>query len=119
MRTLVDANVFLRYLLHDDEEQFAIAEKTVREGACLLPEVLAEIVYVLFGVYSVPREDIASRLRLLVSEVQSEHPAVLEAALGIFGTAKLDFVDCILLAYNQHLGDKVVTFDKQINHRLQ
>ena len=50
MRTLVDANVVLRYLLHDDVDQFPIAEQTMREGAYLLPEVLAEVVYVLLGV---------------------------------------------------------------------
>lgn len=33
MRTLVDANVVLRHLLHDDVDQFPIAEQTMREGA--------------------------------------------------------------------------------------
>ena len=46
MRKLVDANVVLRYLLHDDENQFPTAERTIHGGAYLLPEVLAEIVYV-------------------------------------------------------------------------
>ena len=61
MRKLVDANIVLRYMLHDDDDQFPVAEQTIREGAYLLPEVLAEIVYVLIGVYSVPRDEIASR----------------------------------------------------------
>ena len=52
MRTLVDANVVLRYLLHDDVDQFPIAEQTIREGAHLLPEVLAEVVYVLLAAYN-------------------------------------------------------------------
>ena len=41
MRTLVDANVMLRYMLHD-KTQSPITERTIREGAYLLPEVLAE-----------------------------------------------------------------------------
>ena len=44
MRTLVDANVVLRYMLHDDEMLFPIAEQAIRDGAYLLPEVLAEVV---------------------------------------------------------------------------
>ena len=40
MRTLVDANVVPRYLLHDDVDQFPIAEQTMREGAYLLPAAL-------------------------------------------------------------------------------
>ena len=42
MRTLVDANVVLRYMLRDDKKQFPTAERTIREGAFLLPKVLAE-----------------------------------------------------------------------------
>lgn len=119
MRTLVDANVVLRYLLHDDIDQFPIAEQTMREGAYLLPEVLAEVVYVLLGVYCVPRAEIASQLQLLTKEVQSEHPEILATALATFGTTKLDFVDCILAAYNTHLGDIVVSFDRKLNRLLK
>ena len=119
MRTLIDANVVLRYMLHDDETKFPVAEKTIREGAYLLPEVLAEVVYVLLGVYSVPREEIASRLQILVKEVQTEHPEVLVTALTTFGTTSLDFVDCLLAACNTHLGDKVVSFDSKLNRLLR
>ena len=119
MRTLVDANIVLRYMLHDDESQFPAAEKTIREGAYLLPEVLAEIVYVLRDVYSVPKADIATQLQLLVDEVQSEHPDILKAALSMFGSANLDFVDCLLVAYNNCLGDRVVSFDRKLNRRLK
>ena len=119
MRKLIDANVVLRYMLHDDEDQFLAAERAIREGAHLLPEVLAEIVYVLQGVYSVPRTEIASRLQLLVDEVQTEHPEALRSALQIFGLNKLDFVDCLLVAYNNNLGDKVASFDRKLNRLLQ
>ena len=53
MRTLVDANIVLRYMLHDDESQH------------------------------------------------------------------LDFVDCLLVAYNNCLGDRVVSFDRKLNRRLR
>ena len=119
MRTLVDANVVLRYMLHDDEMLFPIAEQAIRDGAYLLPEVLAEVVYVLLGVYSVPREELAARLQFLVDELQTEHPDVLKTALLTFGMTKLDFVDCLLAAYNNKLGDKVVTFDRKLNRLLR
>lgn len=45
MRTLVDANILLRYMLHDDS-MFKVAEQTICNGAFLLPEVLAEVVKV-------------------------------------------------------------------------
>ena len=119
MRMLVDANVVLRYLLQDDDTMSPKAEQTIRDGAYLLPEVLAEIVYVLFGVYSVPREDLASRLQILLKEIQSEHPEVLNEALTTFGKTKLDFMDCLLAAYNSLLHDQVVSFDRKLNRLLQ
>lgn len=119
MRTLVDANIVLRYMLHDDDSMFQVAEQTIRNGAFLLPEVLAEVVYVLLGVYSVPREELASQLQILIKEVQAEHPEVLDTALATFGSTKLDFVDCLLVAYNRHLGDKVVSFDRKMNRLLK
>lgn len=119
MRKLVDANVVLRYMLRDDESMLHVAERTIRSGAFLLPEVLAEIVYVLLGVYSIPREELASQLRILLKEVQTEHPEVLESALLTFGASKLDFVDCLLAAYNEHLGDQVVSFDRKLNRLLK
>lgn len=119
MRKLVDANVVLRYMLHDDESLFLEAERTMREGAYLLPEVLAEVVYVLQGVYSVPRAEISLQLQLLVDEMQSEHPEVFKSALAMFGSKKLDFVDCLLVAYSNNLGDKVVSFDRKLNRMLR
>ena len=119
MRTLVDANVVLRYMLHDDPSQTAIAEQTIREGAFLLPEVLAEVVYVLRDVYSIPKESISAQLQLLVDEVQADNPGILKAALATFGSTNIDFVDCLLVSYNNNLGDKVVSFDRKLNRRLQ
>ena len=46
MRTLVDANILLRYMLHEDDSMFKVAEQTICNGAFLLPEVLAEVVKV-------------------------------------------------------------------------
>ena len=119
MRTLVDANVVLRYMLHDDPSQTTIAEQTIREGAFLLPEVLAEVVYVLRDVYSIPKESISAQLQLFVDEVQADNPEILKAALVTFGSTNIDFVDCLLISYNNHLGDKVVSFDRKLNRRLQ
>ena len=74
---------------------------------------------ILLGVYSVPHEELASRLQLPVNEVRSEHLKVLETALEPFGANKLDFVDCLLAAYNEHLDETVVSFDRKLNRLLK
>ena len=50
----VDANVILRYLLDDVQEQAEAARRAIDAGAWTTAEVVAEVAYVLSGVYGVP-----------------------------------------------------------------
>jgi len=56
---LIDANIILRYLLRDIEEQYIVACKIIDNGCCTTTEVIAEVVYVLLKVYKVQRTDTA------------------------------------------------------------
>ena len=118
MRVLLDANAILRYLLDDDAEMAAHTRSALSYGAFLLPEVLAEVVYVLSGVYAVPRKELAEKTIPFLSEIQSAQHDVLQRALEHFGATTLDFVDCLLLAYHEICGDSVVSFDKKLNKHL-
>ncbi|MBE6098025.1 MAG: type II toxin-antitoxin system VapC family toxin [Schwartzia succinivorans] len=117
-KSLVDANIILRYLLQDDDKMFQEAKRIIENGAEALPEVLAEVVYVLMKVYAVGRHEISEALRTMLSEVQVNNSAVIDKALELFGENNLDFVDCILLAYNQVENMSVQTFDKQLKKKL-
>ena len=119
MAKLVDANVILRHLLRDVEEQSAQARIIIAGGAFTTTEVLAEVVYVLQGVYKVPRGRIAEALTALLGEVLTDHADVMEKALAIYAARSLDFVDCVLIARALILGDDVFTFDKKPNAALQ
>ncbi|MBR0312366.1 MAG: PIN domain-containing protein [Oscillospiraceae bacterium] len=119
MAKLVDANVILRHLLRDVEEQSAQARIIIAGGAFTTTEVLAEVVYVLQGVYKVPRGRIAEALTALLGEVLTDHADVMEKALAIYAARSLDFVDCVLIARALILGDDVFTFDKKLNAALQ
>ena len=57
MKKLIDANVILRYLLEDHPQLSPEAKKVIESGTYTLPEVLAEVVYVLKGVYKVERKE--------------------------------------------------------------
>lgn len=119
MAKLVDANVILRHLLRDVEEQAAQARIIIAGGAFTTTEVLAEVVYVLQGVYKVPRGRIAEALTALLGEVLTDHADVMEKALAIYAARSLDYVDCVLIARALILGDDVFTFDKKLNAALQ
>lgn len=51
MRKLIDANVILRYLLGDHPQMSEEARRIIEDGAFTLPEIIAEVVYVLKGVF--------------------------------------------------------------------
>lgn len=115
MRRLVDANVILRYLLGDVPAQAEKARAEIDRGVYLLDGALAEVVYVLGGIYEMPRGRIASLLTDLLDEVGSPNVAVGKRALAIFAKkSRLDFIDCYLAACQELGGDEVVTFDKDL-----
>lgn len=118
MRKLIDANVILRYLLGDHPQISAEAQTVIDNGAFTLTEVIAEVVYVLKGVYKIEREEIGRTLIDFLDEVAVENQEVICEALALFSESSLDFVDCILVARHRVLGDEVVSFDKKLNKLL-
>ena len=112
---MLDTNMVLRYLLNDSREMADEAETIIKEGST---EVVAEVVYVLKGVYSVERGQIASCLLEFLSEVIIPEEQVVRLGLETFAEQNLDFVDCILYAYNQIKGYEIRTFDKKLQRLL-
>ena len=56
---MLDTNMILRYLLNDNEDMALEAEDIIKKGQVYVTiEIIAEVVYVLKGVYSVEREKI-------------------------------------------------------------
>lgn len=117
---ILDANAVLRFLLRDNEEQFIQIRTTIQSNNCYVTlEVLAEVCYVLEGVYQVTREDIVSIFRKLNNDVIVLNADILLRGLEIFDKApKLDFVDCLLYGYKWEKGINIVTFDKKLQKRL-
>ena len=117
---LFDANMILRYLLNDNEEMATQAETYLNaEDVFVTIEVIAEVVYVLKGVYSMDRKQISDVVKEFLSLVKSKDADVLYVALETYGTKNLDFVDCVLYGYNQVKGLKIATFDAKLNKLLQ
>ena len=118
MKKLIDAYVILRYLLGDHPQMSEKAKKVIEAGAFTLPEVLAEVVYVLKGIYKVERAEIAKVLIDFLDEISIENQETVCEALSLFSETSLDFVDCVLIARHRILGDEVVSFDKKLSNRL-
>ena len=118
---MLDANAVLRFLLQDIEEQFQEVRTVIKRDRCYVTlEVMAEVCYVLEGLYQVSRKDIADNFRKLNFDVTILNVDVFLRALEIFvKPPKLDFVDCLLYGYKMERGIDIVTFDKQLLKQLE
>ena len=118
---ILDANIILRYLLNDNA---ALADKATeyvdRADAFVTIEVIAEVVYVLKGVYSLDRPKIRDILKAFLELVKCKHRNIIFTALDLYGDRNLDFVDCVLYAYHKVENAEIATFDlkfqKAITH---
>ena len=112
---LLDANMILRYLLNDNEEMADQAERALNSGeAAVTIEVMAEVVYVLKGVYAMERDRIAETLKGFLKLAGCQERDVLNLALDTFGDRNLDFIDCVLYGYHAVKGYEIATFDKKL-----
>jgi len=112
---IVDANIIIRFLMNDNIEQANKAEKIIEDHTILISnEVLTEVVYVLIGVYKIPRKDITDNLILFINNptiiIINKEKTV--KALKIFKNTNLDFVDSLLCSYSD--TDEIATFDKKL-----
>ena len=116
---ILDANAILRYVLDDIKEQADAVEKTLEnEIVLILPEVIAEVVYVLTKYYNQPRNTSAEHLLHFLEDADC-NSIVLLNALKTFGKSNLDFVDCLLYEYAKQPGYKVLSFDKGLSKLIK
>lgn len=116
---MLDTNMILRYLLDDNEEMASAAEQIIQKGNVQVSiEIMAEVVYVLKGVYGVERKKIEEKLLDFLDEVNAAEPEVLKLGIKTYAEHNLDFPDCILYAYNRVKGYEIKTFDKKLNKLL-
>lgn len=118
--TLIDANVILRYLLNDNPEMARQAREIIEggTGAYTKAEIIAEVVYVLKGVYQAERRDIRIYIQELLKAVRCSEGDVVIYATDLYADTSLDFVDCLLAAYHAVNKETVFTFHKKLNRYL-
>ena len=117
----VDANAILRYILRDNADMAEkVCDLLVTTKVSVRYEVLAEVVYVMNKVYSMPRGEIAGYIEtfLQLPNVATESEDALSVALKMYAESTMDFVDCVLYGFKAVYGHDVFTFDKQLNAML-
>jgi len=117
---LVDANVLLRYLLHDNSAQLKVIYQhlaKVKEGKAkivVLSEVIPEVEYVLRKVYKVVRAEIADKLMSILKTTYLDVEKKKEwlEALVYYTKYNIDPVDALLFIQAKERGLVVLSFDE-------
>lgn len=119
----VDTNVLVRLLVGDDRDQLrrvvALLERTREAGQqwFVAVPVLCELVWVLDGVFGVPRREIASTLDGLLAErlYRVESREAIDEALGRYRRGRGDFADYLIAALARRQGaTRTHTFDRAL-----
>ena len=112
---IFDANMILRYLLDDNQIMSEKAEEYLTTNRVRVTiEVIAEVVYVLKGVYKLERKEISQILKDFLKLVDCHEKEVLNLALDTYSNHNLDFIDSVLFGYNKVKNIEIATFDKQL-----
>ena len=107
--------MILRYLLNDNQEMADKAEQYLNDGdVSVTIEVIAEVVYVLKGVYSMERDKIADTVKNFLGLVSCQEMDVLNLAVDTYAEHNLDFVDCVLYGYHVVKDIEIASFDKKL-----
>lgn len=119
----VDTNVLVRFLVRDDEAQFARASRLFStaqrsdDAVFVSGIVLCELVWVLQRAYRVPKTEIVATLIELVRarHVELESPEIVERAINAFEKGRGDFADYLIRerAFGADC-DGVATFDRAL-----
>lgn len=81
---LIDANVVLRFLLKDNPNQANQAAAIIHNGAAVTVDIVAEVVYVLNGLYQIPRDKIRDAFSVLLQELHADEKEMILFALELF-----------------------------------
>ena len=112
---MFDTNMILRYLLDDNKEMAEKAEQYLNtRNVSVTPEIIAEVVYVLKGVYSLKRSMVTDTIKKFMELVNCQEHDIVILALETFSNKNLDFVDCVLYAYHKLQNIEIATFDKKL-----
>lgn len=88
---ILDANVILRYLLNDDEEMAAEAEKVIKAGFALVTiEIIAEVLRVGIKTYAEQKLDFPDCILYAYHQVKGCEIMTFDKKLNRLLTAKAD-----------------------------
>jgi len=112
---ILDTNAILRYIIDDIKEQADIVQEILQNREVLiLPEVIAEVIYVMTKYYNYPHHKVSERIVEFLEDAGCDSQNLINA-VKTFGGKNFDFVDCLLFEYSKQKDYEVFTFDKDLS----
>ena len=116
----LDTNVLVRYIMHDDAKQSALATRLVESLSVESPGFIAlvsvvELAWVLSSAYGLDRAQLIEAFETLLrtKEIIVDRAETVWKALRIFRSANADFADCLIERSASAAGcERTMTFDR-------
>lgn len=120
---LLDTNIIIRFLVGDNEEHLEKSTQyfeQIEQGSMeveILSDVLMEAFFVLTKFYKVPKVEVISDLKTILSfeGVVNKDKVILFEALSIIENKNIDFVDALICAKCKFQNYEKLSFDKDFN----
>ena len=120
---LLDTNIIIRFLVGDNEEHLEISTQyfeQIEQGSMeveILSDVLMEAFFVLTKFYKVPKVEVISDLKTILSfeGVVNKDKVILFETLSIIENKNIDFVDALICAKCKFQNYEKLSFDKDLN----
>lgn len=116
----VDTNVFLRFFLKDNNEQYKIAEKLLKKAKqrklelWIIPQIIFEINYVLASVYKMKKAEAANFIKSILSwdYIRIGQKRQIKEAILVYCNTTVDLIDIFLYILAKEKKCDVFSFDK-------
>ena len=123
MEYLLDTNIIIRFLVGDNEKHLEKSTEyfhQIEQGSMeveILSEVLMEACFVLTKFYKLPKIEVISDLKTILSfeGVVNKDKIILFEALNIIENKNIDFVDALICAKCKFQNYEKLSFDKELN----
>jgi predicted nucleic-acid-binding protein len=120
---LLDTNIIIRFLVGDNEEHLAKSTEYFEQielGSMeveILSDVLMEAFFVLTKFYKVPKVEVISDLKTILSfeGVVNKDKVILFETLSIIENKNIDFVDALIYAKCKFQNYEKLSFDKDLS----
>jgi len=114
---LLDANIYIRYILKDNLSQAHKAQDFIKNNEIYTdPTVIAEVIWVLTSFYKMSKADFLPPLLAIIEQKNNKSPSkkLLIHSLEFFYDHNLSYIDCYLHCLGQSKGIPLATFDSKL-----